>query len=153
MIPDPGVLGPTDTGLTQPVGSGEPYRWQPQLSPSGPVTIVISEGDQNAVVLRNGVEIGRSRVRVPTENFETHVLTYAGVQNGQPEWIYVGVPGHAGEAGKPADTTVLSNADMPAAFATALRSVIGPGTTILVTEAPLTAATTAKPLTVMASAQ
>ena len=47
------------------------------------------------------------------------------------EWIYAGVPGHAGEAGKPADMTILSGADMPPAFATALRSVLTPGATIL----------------------
>ena len=153
MIPDPGVLAPTNTGTTQSIAAGQPYQWQPQLSPSGPVTVVISRSDQNAVVLRNGVEIGRSRVHVPAGDFETHVMTLSGVQNGRPEWVYAGVPGHAGEAGKPADMTVLSGAEMPPAFASALRSVLSPGATILVTEAPLTATTTGKPLTVMASAQ
>ncbi len=153
MIPDPGVLSPTNTGTTQPIAAGQGFQWQPQLSPSGPVTVVISKSDQNAVVLRNGVEIGRSRIHVPDGDFETHVLTLAGTVNGRPEWVYAGVPGHAGEAGKPADTTVLSGADMPPAFATALRSVLTPGATILVTEAPLTAATTGKPLTVLASAK
>ena len=153
MIPDPGVLSPTNTGTTQPIAAGQGFQWQPQLSPSGPVTVVISKSDQNAVVLRNGVEIGRSRIHVPDGDFETHVLTLAGTENGRPEWVYAGVPGHAGEAGKPADTTVLSGADMPPAFATALRSVLTPGATILVTEAPLTAATTGKPLTVLASAK
>ena len=153
MIPDPGVLGPTDKGVTQPIEPGQGFQWQPQLSPAGPVTVVISRSDQNAVVLRNGVEIGRSRVRVPDGDFETHVLTLSGVQNGRPEWIYAGVPGHAGEAGKPADTTVLSAADMPPAFATALRSVLAPGATVLVTDAPLNATTTGKSLTVLDGAK
>ena len=153
MIPDPGVLGPTNTGTTQPIAAGQGFQWQPQLSPSGPVTVVISRSDQNAVVLRNGVEIGRSRMHMPDDDFETHVMTLSGSENGRPEWVYAGVPGHAGEAGKPADMTVLSGADMPPAFAAALRSVLTPGATILVTEAPLTATTTGKPLTVMASAQ
>ncbi|MEO7654211.1 MAG: L,D-transpeptidase family protein [Sphingomicrobium sp.] len=149
MVPDPGVLGPTNSGMTQPVGPGGPYRWQPQLSPSGPVTIVISRSDQNAVVLRNGVEIGRSRVHIPDDDFETHVMTYSGQQNGHPEWIYAGVPGHGAEAGKPADSTILSGADMPPGFVAALGSIITPGATILLTEAPLTPTTTGKGLTVL----
>lgn len=153
MSPHLGVLDPTDTGVTQPLAPNQPFSWQPQLSPSGPVTVVISKSDQQAIVLRNGVEIGRARVRLPNDEFETHVLTYAGAQNGRPEWIYAPVPGHAGEAGKPADMTVISGADMPPAFATALRSVLTPGATILVTEAPVVADTTGKQMTVLASAQ
>lgn len=151
MSPDLGLLSPRDTGLTQPLAPNVPYVWQPQLSPTGPVTIVISKSDQEALVLRNGVEIGRSRVRVPNDDFETHVMTYAGAENGKPQWIYAGVPGHAGEAGKPADLTILSGADMPPAFANALRSIVAPGTTILLTEAPLSAGGTGKQMTVLAS--
>jgi hypothetical protein len=153
MSPHLGVLSPTDTGLTQPLAPGEAYRWQPELSPSGPVTIVISKSDQRAIVLRNGVEIGRSRVRVPNDDFETHVMTFAGVENGRPQWIYAGVPGHSGEAGKPADMTIMSGTDMPPAFVTALRSIVKPGTTILLTEAPVKPDTTGKTMTVLASAQ
>jgi hypothetical protein len=151
MSPDLGVLSPTDAGLTQPLAPAAGYSWQPQLSPSGPVTVVISKGDQQAIVLRNGVEIGRSRVRVPSDDFETHVITYAGVENGRAQWIYAGVPGHAGEAGKPADMTVLSGADMPPAFIAGLRSVVAPGTTVLLTEAPLSTGGTGKKMTVIAS--
>ncbi len=153
MSPDLGVLSPKDTGLTQALAPNAAYSWQPQLAPSGPVTIVISKSDQQALVLRNGVEIGRSRVRVPNDDFETHVMTYAGAENGRPQWIYAGVPGHIGEAGKPADMTVLSGADMPPAFANALRSIVAPGTTILLTEAPIAAGGSGKKMTVLASAQ
>ena len=153
MSPDLGVLSPKDTGLTQPLPPNAGYSWQPQLAPTGPVTIVISKSDQQAIVLRNGVEIGRSRVRVPNDDFETHVMTFAGAENGRPQWIYAGVPGHSGEAGKPADMTILSGADMPPAFANALRSVVAPGTTILLTEAPIAAGGSGKKMTVIASAK
>ena len=151
LSPDLGVLSPRDTGLTQPLAPGEMDRWQPQLSPSGPVTIVISKSDQQAIVLRNGVEIGRSRVRVPNDDFETHGLTFAGVENGRQQWIYAGVPGRSGEAGKPADMTILSSSDMPAPFVTALRSVLTPGATVLLTEAPLASGGSGKKMTVLAS--
>ena len=151
LSPDLGVLSPNATGVTQPLAGGQDYVWQPQLSPSGPVTVVISKTDQQALVLRNGVEIGRSRVRIPDGNFETHVITLAGSENGRPQWIYAGVPGHAGEAGKAADMTILSGADMPPAFIAALRTVVAPGTTVLLTEAPLSAGSPGKKMTVIAS--
>jgi hypothetical protein len=153
MSPGLGVLSPTDTGLTQPLAAGEMDRWQPQLSTSGPLTVVISKSDQQAIVLRNGVEIGRSRVRVPNDDFETHVMIYAGVENGRPQWIYAGVPGRSGEAGKPADMTIFSGSEMPAAFVAGLRSVIAPGTTVLLTEAPLASGGTGKKLTVLDGAK
>lgn len=149
MSPDLGLFNPQNTGLTQPLNPSQPFSWQPQLSTSGPVTIVISKSDQQAVVLRNGVEIGRARVRMPNDDFATHVITYAGIDDGRPEWIYAGVPGHAGEAGKPADMTVLSGTDMPPAFIAALRSVVAPGTTVLITEAPLAAGGTGKRMTII----
>lgn len=151
LSPDLGVLSPASTGLTQPLAPGQDYTWQPQLSPSGPLTIVISATDQQALVLRNGVEIGRSRVRIPDGNFETHVITFAGSENGRSQWIYAGVPGHAGEAGKPADMTILSGADMPPSFIVALRTVVAPGTTVLLTQAPLSSGSPGKKMTVIAS--
>lgn len=151
LSPDLGLLDPDDGGATQPLAPGQTFTWQPQLSPAGPLTIVISKSDQQALVLRNGVEIGRSRVRVPNGDFETHVMTLAQADRGRTQWVYAGVPGHAGEAGKPADMTVLTDADMPAGFIAALRNVVGPGTTLLLTEAPLSAGSPGKPLTIMAS--
>ncbi len=43
----------------QHLGSDE-FRWEPDKSPTGPLTIIVSKHDQRIVVLRNGVEIGRS---------------------------------------------------------------------------------------------
>lgn len=54
----------------------EKYRWQPELASSGPLSIVISRVDQRLVVMRNGIEIGRSRVDFarPADSIGTHVL-------------------------------------------------------------------------------
>lgn len=153
MSPDVGVLSPTDTGTTQPLAPNEAYRWEPQLSPTGPLTIVISKSDQRAIVLRNGVEIGRSRITVPNDDFATHVLTYAGLDRGKGQWVFADVPGHAGEAGKPADSTVLSHVQMPPAFSAALKAAVTPGATVLLTEAPVLPSTSGKVMTVLASSQ
>src|SRR5580700_3505043 len=68
-VAHPGYLAPVQVVGGQPVervpfAPTEEDRWQPQLSPSGPVSIVLSQGSQRVVVYRNGIEIGRARLTV-----------------------------------------------------------------------------------------
>ena len=49
--------------------------WHPERAPAGPVTVIISRADQQATILRNGVEIGRSRIAIAPGSEATHVLT------------------------------------------------------------------------------
>jgi len=147
-----GLLAPADKGLNQPLNPGEPFVWNPSLAPTGPLTIVISQSDQQMVVLRNGVEIGRSKVNVPDDDFSTHVLTYTGEENGQSRWLFVDVPGQSQDVGKPVDMSILSRTHMPSAFWAALQPQIVPGTTMLVTLAPMSTGSTGKAQTVLDSA-
>src|SRR3954469_22194812 len=52
----------TPTG--KPTGAMKPgeYWWQPQLSPSGPVVVLVSIPQQMMHVYRNGILIGRSTI-------------------------------------------------------------------------------------------
>ena len=150
-----GVLGPegdtSGVGTHVPLSADEPYRWTPDVAPTGPLTIVVSRSDSRIVVLRNGKEIGRARVELPPGDLLTHVLTFTRDADGQGRWIYVSVPGRADEAGKPLDPAILAQARMPDGFLTSLRSAIVPGTTILVTSAPVRPDETGTALTVMTS--
>ena len=62
--PAAGVLAPAMAGVTPapaaPLTSEGSFTWNPDAAPSGPVSIIVSTGDQQVVVLRNGVEIGRA---------------------------------------------------------------------------------------------
>ena len=135
-----------------PLAENEPYRWTPEVSPQGPVTIIVSRSDQRVLVLRNGVEIGRSRAEVSNDDFETHVLTYAPQADGRPRWVLVGVPGHVGDDGLPLDSGVLNQLRLPRGFHAAVAEVIVPGSTVLVTQAPVLPDNHGKGMTVMASA-
>ena len=154
LTPAAGVLAPvTDKGSSAshvPLASNEPFRWRPELSPTGPLTVILSRSDQRAVVLRNGVEIGRSRIAMPTGDFETHAMTLT-AKGGQRRWVLIGVPGHGAEAGRILDSGIAGQARFPAPFYESLQSAIVPGTTILITEAPVLPTTTGKSLTVLAS--
>lgn len=151
-----GVLDPRAGGAAHvPLHAGEDFRWEPEKSPGGPLTVIISRSDQRLVVLRNGVEIGRSKIQLPDRDFETHVLTYAAssgaASSGDPHWIYVGVPGHMGEQGKPLDIAILNSARLPAAFRDHLHRALAPGATLLVTQSPINPVATGTRLTVISS--
>ena len=73
--PAAGVLAPAMAGVGPPPATvltpEGAYTWTPAMSPSGPVSIIVSTGDQQVVVLRNGVEIGRAHADVQQQTTET----------------------------------------------------------------------------------
>jgi len=149
--PSAGVLAPTLAGVTQPAAAvltpTGSYTWTPQVSPSGPVSIIISTGDQQVVVLRNGVEIGRAHANVKQETNQPQVMTFAGGTGNQ--WIQVGVSALTGEPAEIISTENVEEMQLPAAFVAGMRSVISPGTTVLVTQASVSAESTGLQTTVM----
>lgn len=110
------------------------WRWTPDRAPQGPLTIIVSKRDQAIVVLRDGVEIGRSVATIDDEDPGTHVIALT-MKNGALHWLYVGLPGHADDEGRELDEATLNRVRMPREFYASLKAVLEPGTTILVTDA------------------
>jgi len=134
----------------QPVPADSDTFWQPGAK--GPVTIVMSRADQQITVLRNGVVIGRSPAIIPSDTDVTRVLTLTGVDHGQQQWVYVGIPGHDDDANKPLDADTRARVHIPTAFYDAVAAILTPGATILVTPASLTPDTSGRSLTVLSGA-
>ena len=111
------------------------FRWTPALSTVGPLTIIVSKLDQEVVVLRNGVEIGRSEALINDTDPGSHVITLAQGPDGRPRFIYVGLPGHDEDEGKLVDEATLNRVRLPKGFLAAVKAALEPGTTILITEA------------------
>ena len=148
--PAAGVLAPQMAGITPPpahLAPDEPYSWKPEASPSGPVSIIISTGDQQVVVLRNGVEIGRAKAVVQQQSSETQVMTMTG--GARPQWIQVGVSDLTGESAEIISTQQVEQMQLHPQFVTAMRSVLTPGATVLVTQASASAETTGVQATVL----
>jgi hypothetical protein len=152
----------TDASLLEPLndkGQYEPpqpltteeFRWDPDKSPTGPLTIIVSKQDQRIVVLRNGVEIGRSVAQINDEDPSSHVITLARGPDGKNHWIYVGLPGHDTDKGRLLDEATLNRVHMPRAFFADVSSVLEPGATILVTQSSVGALTTGPHLTILDS--
>jgi hypothetical protein len=149
--PAAGVLAPPMAGVTSmplmPTAPDQKFVWNPAASPTGPVSIIISTGDQQVVILRNGKEIGRAHAVVAQQTTESQVMTLTGGPN--PQWIQVGVKDLTGEPNEIISTERVEQMHLPTEFVKDMRSVIGPGTTVLVTEASVTPDTTGRQQTVM----
>jgi hypothetical protein len=134
---DSSLLVPLDAkGQSQVPQKLDPqgYSWMPEKSPTGPLTIIISKHDQRIVVLRNGVQIGRSVAEINDDDPGSHVVTLSTGPGGKPRWLYVGLPGHDDEAGREVDEATLNRVRMPHAFYDAVKSALRAGTTVLITQ-------------------
>ena len=149
--PAAGVLAPVMAGVTpmpaMPLSPEGQFTWKPEAAPTGPVSIIISTRDQQVVVLRNGVEIGRAHAVVAQQTDQPQVMTLSG--GPKPQWISVGVANLTGEPAEIISTERVEQMHLPEAFVRNMRSVIQPGTTVLVTQASVDASSTGVQTTVM----
>ena len=145
------LLAPLDArgkpAAPQPL-DGEAYRWQPERATAGPLTIIVSKSDQRIVVLRGGVEIGRSAAHIDDNDPGSHVITLTRGADGSDNWVYVGLPGHSEDAGRSLDEATRNRVQMPRPFYEAVKAVLAPGTTILVTQSRV-GATPGKHITIL----
>ena len=151
----------TDASLLEPpvgrVGGDAPlpldtatFKWSPELAPTGPLTIIVSKHDQAIVVLRNGVEIGRSAALIDDSDPGSHVVTLTQGPDGKPRFIYIGLPGHDEDRGRELDEATLNRVRLPKMFIEDVKAALRPGTTILITAASV-GADTGKAMTIIDS--
>ena len=153
QVAHPGYLAPVNFAGGQPVeaedfASTENERWHPESSPTGPVSIVLSQASHLIVVYRNGIEIGRARLTVTGDlPLINHALVLSENPSTVPDpyvpdprkysWLRIGVAGHAGEQGTQVDPNAVARIKMPAEFAARVNGILTPGATVLVTNESL----------------
>lgn len=159
LVPVSASSGEADIQLR--LATGEKWRWEPEKSPDGPVSMMMSAADQRIIVLRNGVEIGRSRVFISDAGtlLGTHAfIVKAGAGTGESpilkgaaahNWMEVPMPGYGGTSGNQLGAVVGNRMRLPQDFAKLLYPLLAPGTTLLVTDAPMLEENSGKPVTVM----
>ena len=149
--PSAGVLAPAMAGVTTPprsvLSDTGTFTWHPDAAPTGPVSIIISTGDQQVVILRNGIEIGRAKAVVQQQTTESQVMTLTG--GPKPQWIQVGVSELTGEPAEIISTERVEEMHLPVEFVKNMRALITPGTTVLVTQASVDPKSTGLQTTVM----
>jgi hypothetical protein len=145
--------GVPDDPSQRRLNKDENWRWTPEKAPTGPVTIVLSTDNDQVLVFRNGVEIGRSKVKV-AQGFEigTRALQFAGTNpDGTGRWIYIPLPGYEANRGQADERAAMQSISLPDDFNRLVRSVIGPGTTVLATHGGLKDGAVGKTTTVIAT--
>jgi hypothetical protein len=162
----PAALAPVaaDSGAAEiqaRLQAGEKWRWEPEKAPEGPISMMLSAADQRLVVLRNGIEIGRTRVAVtqPEQSLGTHAfIVKAGAGTGESvilkgaaahNWMAVTLPGYYPQATADLPSVVGGRVHLPRDFAAQLYPLLVPGTTLLITDAPVLVENSGKQMTVM----
>lgn len=149
-----GVLAPMRAGgaaLTRlPLRQGD-FTWDDNLSPEGPISIIISTSDQAVVVMRNGLEIARAKAVIGQSMPESQVMTLSKDRQGRNEWIQVGVSNLKDEDAAVISTQGVERMQLPPEFVRRMRAVMTSGTTVLITSASVDAQSTGVQTTVIAS--
>lgn len=134
------------------------YIWHPEISPAGPVVVIVSLPEQRMYVYRNGVRIGQSTVSSGTKGHTTptgmftilqkkvsHESTiYKGAQMPHMQRLtWTGIAMHAGNLpGYPASHGCVR---LPVDFAEKLYSVTRNGTSVIITDDKFAPGETAEP--------
>ncbi len=141
----PGLVAPVDaTGkpVAEPVVAGDTF-WRPEASPTGPVTILITNEDKRLSVFRGGIEIGRTPVtrNGPDEKVTLHVLTRLEPSAGAPLDPRTGQPVVRWQVVSGQEETSVSTGQLldiinvPPDFLRNAATMVGPGTTLVITQA------------------
>jgi hypothetical protein len=137
----PGLLFSGKSG-TSPAGG---FIWAPEKSKEGPVSIIVSAPDRKIYVYRNGVEIGRA----PVKGLETARLSGTYVysadlttdSSGRRDWISTASVGRKAPNLKNLEDRISTDS----AFLEDVRAIIAPGTTMVITDAPVSSQTHSGP--------
>jgi hypothetical protein len=144
------------------LASGERWRWEPEKSPEGPVSVLVSTADERALVLRNGIEIGRTRIGVARRDppIGAHVFIVKDDAAGPGRspvlagavarnWVHIPLPGYSGPGNVTLGAVVADRVRFPQEFAAQLYPLLAPGTSLFITDAPLLEQAQSTPLTIL----
>jgi hypothetical protein len=133
----PGLLfsgAPTQASATAPG-----FTWTPGKAPNGPVSIIVSTADRTAYVYRNGVEIGRTTIGGVERISGTYVYSALATvdSSGRRDWIST-----ASVGGRAPNLKDLANrVAIAPQFLADVRVLITPGTTLVLSDAPVSGRT------------
>ena len=143
---EPGRLlsGKTGAPSTLALVEGQ-FEWHPEDAPTGPVSIILSTLDQEAYVYRNGIEIGRAAASTTGgQGLGSHVYSALDKfdSNGRREWISTA---SFGRALAPDVKEVVNRATIAPEFLEHARAAVSPGTTLVITDLPVSSRTRSGP--------
>ena len=141
----PGALfSGTTGGPGQPVPEGR-FVWTPEKATKGPVSIIVSARDGTAHVYRNGVEIGHAFIGGLSTRLVSGTHVFSGLatadSEGRRDWLSSTSIGGR----RPNIKDLAKRVTIPPAFRDDVRVLITPGTTLIVTDQPVSGRTHSAP--------
>jgi len=136
---NPGLLlsGSTGGGSSAPLVAGS-FEWQPEKSPKGALSIILSMRDSTAYVYRNGVQIGRTRFELGKGVKIKGSHVYSALSRvdsaGRREWLSTK---SIGGQRSPNVKALAEKVKFPADFLAKVRPLIVPGTTLILSDLPV----------------
>jgi hypothetical protein len=139
--PDRLLSGKTGAPSTPALAEGQ-FEWHPEDAPTGPVSIILSTSDQQAYVYRNGIEIGRAAVSMVGLGQDLGSHVYSALDkfdpNGRREWMSTASFGRS----QPLDIKELVKVvTITPKFLEQARAAVSPGTTLVITDLPVSSQT------------
>lgn len=142
----PGLFFSQSGQESEPIAAGQ-FDWDPDKSPSGPVSMIVSSADKTIYVYRNGVEIGRAGIPDPQVILPLDDLVFSALKgtdaDGHLQWAEVTATGES----KSNQSIFLAaqRSGLPAAFLDKAKAVITPGATLIFTDRPVDPTTQSPP--------
>jgi hypothetical protein len=125
------------------------WTWEPEKSPTGPVSMILSGEDRRLVVLRNGVMIGSTPVEITGPIKETMAFSLSKIDAQGFHWLQLPLPGQNWTGSRELSAEQRGRVRIPDEFRNALDADLTPGVTLVVTPDSLQAGGTGKPVTVV----
>src|SRR5262245_55543108 len=143
---DPGRSFSRSGQESEPSGGGQ-FDGDPDKSPSGPVSLIVSSADKTVYVYRNGVEIGRAGIPNAQVVSPLNDRVFSALQGTDAQehvrWIEVTAAGTEGASESLFLTAQKSG--LPSGFVAKAKTIIAPGTTIIFTNRPVDPTTQSPP--------
>src|SRR6266702_3924511 len=134
----PGLFFTRSGEESEPIPHGQ-FEWNPDKSPSGPVSLIVSSADKTVYVYRNGVEIGRAGIPNSDVVAPLNDRVFSALQgtdaDGHLRWVQVTTKGKDGS--NESLFLAAQKSRLPTEFLTKTKEVITPGTTIIFTDKPV----------------
>jgi len=133
---NPGLVFARTPAGTVPAGA---IVWQPEKAPQGPVSIIISAADGAGYVYRNGVEIGRAPITGLKGIRGSYAFSALATvdASGRRDWLSIASVGKR----VPNLKELATRISIDPTFLANARKLITPGTSLIVTDAPVNATT------------
>lgn len=164
-VDHPSFLSPISTdGKMQEherLSANETYKWNPEISTTGPVSMLISRTDKRLVVVRSGKEIGRCKIAITNEKDSIGTFVYVAHEKKNQvssenvksiHWLSCELSDtNYGSGTHGNQQAQLGRIKIPDAFLQELQPVLLEGSTMIITDASILTKTTGKEMAVLSS--